>query len=93
MFVGASNVCMWIYTRKPGQYYCGKPCVGKYCALHNHALNKKERSLAQPCVKCEKNGTRSLTRLCQQCGASRITSAEWYHKNFNKLDINDVNKN
>lgn len=67
MFTGASNTCTWVYTRKPSQYYCGKPCVGTYCALHNHAVSKKQRPLAKPCIQCQKNGTRSTTGQCQSC--------------------------
>jgi hypothetical protein len=74
MFVGASNVCKWVNTRKPG--YCNKPCVGTYCAFHNHAI-KNERPLAEACKNCDTNGTRSTTGLCQECGASKQRSKAW----------------
>ena len=82
MFVGAENVCKWVNTRKPGSYYCNKPCVGAYCAFHNHAI-KNERPLAQACTICKINGTRSITGLCQKCGASRQTSKIWIQNRKN----------
>jgi len=78
MFVKGSNTCMWVFTRKPGKFYCGQSCIGEYCHIHNHLINNKKTSAAQPCVKCGINGTRSKTGLCQNCGASNVTSKAWY---------------
>ena len=85
MFIGASNACIWVQTRKPGSYYCNKPCVGTYCAFHNHAI-KNERPLATACSNCCTNATHSSTGLCQKCGATKQTSKIW-RENKNNLSL------
>ena len=89
MFVGASNVCKWVNTRKPG--YCDKPCVGAYCAFHTHAI-KNERPLAEACKNCKTNGTRSTTGLCQECGASNKKELIDLIETNNNAEISALNE-
>lgn len=90
MYNLAANKCNWIMTKKPGQFTCGKPCVGDYCSPHNMVI-KAGRTLAKPCTQCNKNGTRSITGLCLACGGQkaikRISAKNNYHRKKSQQKI------
>lgn len=92
MFNKATNTCMYIMTKRNGKLYCQEKCVGEFCWKHNLRL-RKGFTLATLCSKCHKNGTRSITNLCLECGGQQelariLTLRNYYRKKVQNKEQN-----
>ena len=74
------NNCIWRHLHDDG--FCGRRCIGTYCALHNYILKKGSTGVLI-CIGCSK-GVKGKTRLCGDCGNHRFKElARYYKRRYN----------